>query len=137
MMRRFFDTNVLVYAEDPAAGAKGERAVQLISDAMVRGDGVISTQVLQEFFAICTRKIGISAEAVRGRMETFEAFDLIQVSRPMIFEAVDLHRLQSISFWDALVVRAAAAGRCGELVTEDLQDGQVIQGVRVHNPFLR
>lgn len=135
MARRFLDTNVLVYAEDPAAGAKGARAVALVAELMRAGDGVLSTQVLQEFFSICTRKLGLRVADVRERMETFTAFDLIPVSRERIFEAVDLHERHGLSFWDALIVRCAVAAKCTELLSEDLQDGQVIQGVRVVNPF--
>lgn len=61
--------------------------------------------------------------------------DVVIIKPDLVLAAIDLHRLRKLSFWDALVVRSAVAGGCGRLLTEDLLDGQVIDGVRVENPF--
>lgn len=134
-MRRFFDTNVLVYADDPKAGRRGVVAMHLVAAAMRSRDGVISTQVLQEYYWVATRKLNMDPATARAQLNNFDALDLVQVTRPLILEAVDLSRLQPISFWDALIVRAAVASRCIELLTEDLQHGSIIDGVRIVNPF--
>jgi predicted nucleic acid-binding protein len=134
-MRRFLDTNVLVYADDLDAGSKRERARQILRESMRTGEGAVSTQVLQEFFAITTRKLGVDATTARRKLELIAEMHLVRIDLAMILGAIDLHRLHAISFWDALIVRAAAAAGCQVLLTEDLQDGQVFDGVRVENPF--
>jgi predicted nucleic acid-binding protein len=134
-VRRFLDTNVLVYADDRDAGGKRDRARALLRDALVAGNGVVSTQVLQEFFVIATGKLGVEAEVARRKVELLATMDVVRPDPAMILAAVDLHRLHSFSFWDALIVRAASTAGCGVLLTEDLQDGRVVDGVRIENPF--
>lgn len=133
--RSLFDTNVLVYADDLDAGDKRERASRLLHDALADGWGVVSTQVLQEFFVITTRKLGVEAAVARRKVELLGHLDVIGIDLATILGAIDLHRLHALSFWDALVLRAAAVGGCTRLLTEDLQHGQVIDGIRVENPF--
>lgn len=133
--RVFFDTNVLVYADDLDAGAKRDRAQALLAAALRAGDGVLSTQVLQEFFVIATRKLGVDPAIARRKVELLATLDVVKVDVPMILRAVDLHRLHSLSFWDALVVRAAASAGCTRLLSEDMQHGATFDGVRVENPF--
>ena len=135
MARQFIDTNLLVYAEDPGEPERGPRAVERVQALMRGGEGIISTQVLQEFFSITTRKLRLPPLQMRERMQTFDAFEIVQVTRERTYEAIDLHLRHGITFWDALIVRTAATARCVELLSEDHQDGQVIDGVRVVNPF--
>lgn len=134
-MRRFLDTNVLVYADDRDAGAKRDRARELLADALTNGEGVVSTQVLQEFFVNATRKLGVDPAIARRKVEILAEMDVVITDLELIVAAIDLCRLHSVSFWDALVVRAAAVAGCGVLLTEDLQHGQTIDGVRIENPF--
>jgi predicted nucleic acid-binding protein len=134
-MRRFLDTNVLLYADDLDAGDKRARAQEVLREAMSSGEGVLSTQVLQEFFVIATRKLGVDPAMARRKVELLAEMDLVRVDLAMILAAIDLSRLHSFSFWDALIVRTAAAAGCGLLLTEDLQHGQVVDGVRIENPF--
>jgi len=134
--RAFFDTNVFVYADDQAAPlAKRERARELLRDYIASRTAVVSTQVLQEFFVVCTRKLGVPEDMARRRIEIMSRLDVVTIHVDLILEAVDLHRLHAISFWDALVVRAAAAAGCPRLFTEDLQHGQMLGGVRIESPF--
>lgn len=133
--RTFLDTNVLVYADDLDAGQKNEVARELIRSAMIERTGVISTQILQEFFVVSTRKLKVPAEIARRKVELLGQLDVVRIEFKTILEAVDLHRLRSISFWDALVVRSASLGGAAFLLTEDLQHGEVIDGVRIKNPF--
>lgn len=134
-MRRFLDTNVLIYADDLEAGAKHDRARGIVAEVLSSGEGVVSTQVLQEFFVIVTGKLGVDVAIARRKVELLAAMDVVGIDLDLILAAIDLRRLHSISFWDALILRAAAVAGCGVLLTEDLQDGQLIGGVRVENPF--
>jgi len=134
-MRRFLDTNVLVYADDLDAGTKREKARGILDEALASGEGVVSTQVLQEFFVISTGKLGVEPTLARRKVELLAEMDLVRVDLDLILAAIDLSRLHSFSFWDALIVRAAAAAGCGLLLSEDLQHGQVVDGVRIEDPF--
>ncbi len=134
-MSSFLDTNVLVYAVESGDSQRAVRARDLVAACLRRGDGVVSTQVLQEFFNIATRKMGLDAASARRYVELFATLETVQISTELIFGAIDLHQLRSISFWDALVIRAAREAGCERIWTEDLQDGVILDGVRVENPF--
>lgn len=134
-MRSFLDTNVLVYADSADAGAKQRRAIELITQHLRDGSGVISTQVLHEFVNAALRKLSLPPEIVRERVRLYARFQTVGSSAPMVLDALDLCALRGISFWDALIVQAARQSGCVQLLTEDLQDGAVIGGVRVVNPF--
>jgi predicted nucleic acid-binding protein len=134
--RVFLDTNILLYADDQDAGDKQRQAQDLLAPLMASGHAVVSTQVLQEFFAVATRKLRLAPEWARERVENLARLDVVLLRPELILSAIDLHRLRSISFWDALVIRAAAVAGCTRLLSEDLQHGQRIDGVRIENPFL-
>lgn len=133
--RTFIDTNVLVYAEDASAGEKQRQARAAVRDLISTGQAVVSTQILQEYFVTATRKLGLPAAEAGRMVEVLSRLDLIIVRSEHVLGAIDLHRLRSISFWDALVVKSAVAGGCSRLLTEDLQHGQIIEGLRIENPF--
>jgi predicted nucleic acid-binding protein len=133
--RRFLDTNVLVYADDLDAGPKCSRAREILREALEAGTGVTSTQVLQEFFVVSTRKLGVPADVARRKVELLARMDVVRIEVGDLLGAIDLHRLHSISFWDALVVRCAQRAGCRVLLSEDLQDGRTFDGVRVEDPF--
>lgn len=135
MSRTFLDTNVFVYADDLSAGSKARRAQELIQSSYESGTAVLSTQVLQEYFVVATRKLGVDAARARRRLELMASADVVQVREDLILGAIDLHRLNRLSFWDALIVQCAAAAGCSRVLTEDLQHGQVVAGVRVEDPF--
>jgi predicted nucleic acid-binding protein len=134
--RVFIDTNVLVYADDLDAEAKRDKAQRVLREAMAGGHGVLSTQVLQEFFVIATRKLGIDPEVARRKVELLSTLDVVRIELDEILAAIDLHRLHSLSFWDSLIVRCAATAGCSRLLSEDLQHGRTIAGVKIENPFL-
>jgi predicted nucleic acid-binding protein len=134
--RAFFDTNVLVYADDLDYPAKQLTARKLWAEYRLAGSGVVSLQVLQEYFVNVTRKLGVDPEIARQKIELLTEFNVIVLSAADVLAAVDLHRLDKISFWDALIVRAASKSGCSVLLTEDMQHGQVIDGVKIVNPFL-
>jgi predicted nucleic acid-binding protein len=133
--RSFFDTNVLLYADDKAAPAKQRRAVALVTEHRRAGTGVVSMQVLQEYFVTVTRKLGVDAATARRKVELLAEFDLVAPDLADILGAIDLHRLHGFSFWDALVVRTAKQSGCSVLLSEDMQDRREIDGVRIVNPF--
>ncbi|MBK6847437.1 MAG: PIN domain-containing protein [Proteobacteria bacterium] len=133
--RTFIDTNVLIYADDAAAGLKRERARAVLRRLIGASQAVVSTQVLQEFFVIATKKLGVPADLARRKVERLAQLEVVLVRPELILGAIDLHRLHGISFWDALVLRSASAAGCTRVLTEDLNAGQVIDGVRVENPF--
>ena len=134
--RSFLDTHIAVYAIDADAGPKRAIAMALLADGLRSRMGVISTQVLQEYCNTATRKLGVPALHARRTMEQLARLEIVQVKPTLIFEAVDCHRLNGVSFWDALIIRAAVAAGCSILYSEDLGHGQVIDGVRIENPFV-
>ena len=135
MARVFLDTNVLLYADDLDAGPKRETARAILRAAYRERNGVLSTQVLSEYFVNATRKLGIAAEAVRARIEVLLSLDVARIEPATILDAVDLHRLHAFSLWDCLVLECAAAAGCSVVDTEDLTHGQVVRGVEVVDPF--
>lgn len=132
----FIDSNVLVYADDRRSPSKQTRAIALIGDLMKTRSGVVSLQVLQEYFAVATRKLGVDAVTARAKIELLTAFPLAPLDVDDVLGAIDLHRLHAISFWDGLIVRAAQQARCARIYTEDLQHGRKFEGVEIVNPFL-
>jgi predicted nucleic acid-binding protein len=133
--RAFVDTNVWIYAHDERAGLKRDRARALLQELVSGGLAVVSTQILQEFFDAATRKLRISAEGARRRVETMARNEVVLIRPELVLGAIDLHRLHKISLWDALVLRSAAAAGCARILSEDLNHGQVIDGVPIENPF--
>ena len=134
--RSFFDTNVLVYADDKATPAKQRRAIELVAKHRRAGTGVLSSQVLQEYFVTVTGKLHVEVTIARRKVELLAEFDLVVPGLDDILAAVDLHRLHGFSFWDALVLRAAKESACTILYSEDLQPGRVVDGVQIVNPFV-
>ena len=134
--RSFFDTNVLVYADYKATPAKQRRAIELVAEHRRAGTGVLSSQVLQEYFVTVTRKLHVEVTIARRKVELLAEFDLVVPGLDDILAAVDLHRLHGFSFWDALVLRAAKESACTILYSEDLQPGRVVDGVQIVNPFV-
>ncbi len=133
--RSFFDTNVLVYSDDKAAPAKQRRALDLLAQHRRAGTGVVSLQVLQEYFVTVTRKLRVDARVARRKVELLAEFDVAFPEVADVLAAIDLHRLHGFSFWDALILRAAKQAGCSVLLSEDMQDAREIDGVRIVNPF--
>jgi predicted nucleic acid-binding protein len=102
------------------------------------GRAALSTQVLQEFYVNATQKLGrpLSPERAEARVRDLARLPLVQVDPALILAGIARSRSLGFSFWDALIVEAALAGRANRLLTEDLQHGQEIEGLRIENPFL-
>ena len=135
MSKVFLDTNVLLYAQDPRDRTKQQRSRDLLARHRADGSGVISTQVLQEFYVIATTRFGQQPLVAKAMVRNLQLFEVVSVVPAIIEHAIDTSILSQISFWDGLIVAAAAASHCSVLLTEDLSHAQVIEGVRVENPF--
>jgi predicted nucleic acid-binding protein len=135
--RTFIDTNVLVYLFDSDSAAKQSRAQAALQRALERGSVVISTQVLQEFFVTVTRKLArpLPAREAEVALRGLMALSVIQVDAELILAAAVSSRRDRISFWDALILAAASAAGCEEVLSEDLQHGQSFGRVRIANPL--
>ena len=136
LQRTFFDTNVLVYTDDRANPAKQQQALDMLHRHKQAKSGVLSLQILQEYFVAVTRKHGVAPADARRKVELFAEFDVVEPVLNDVLAACDLHRLRRLSYWDALVVHTAKQAGCREVLSEDMQHGQVIDGVRIVNPFL-
>jgi predicted nucleic acid-binding protein len=134
-VRSFFDTNVLIYADDNAAPKKQRRAIELVAEHRRSGTGVVSLQVLQEYFVTATRKLQVDARVARRKVELLAEFDVVAAEVSDVLAAVDLHRLHGINFWDALIVRSAKQSGCRVLLSEDMQHAREIDGIQIVNPF--
>ena len=135
MSKAFLDTNVLVYQLDPRAPEKQVAARELVRDLAGQGDAVVSTQILQEFYVVSTGKLGVDPLLAKGILHTLKNMEIVTVDADLIDEAVDAGLQYQLSFWDSLVVVSAEAARCATLYSEDMNDGQVVRGVTIVNPF--
>jgi len=131
----FIDTNIIVYSMDLSNRKKRGRARALLQGVGERHMGVISTQVMQEFYIAATRKLGADPLYVKEIIHSLMHFEVVAIGPNLINEAIDCSILQRISFWDALIVVAAESAKCSEIWSEDLSDGQIIRGVKIVNPF--
>lgn len=133
----FLDTNIIIYAYDVTAGRKHEIAGKVMSDLWDSGLGVLSTQVLQEFFVNVTKKIPkpLDVKLAKEIVTDLLRWDVVVNDGESILNGVEIHLQYQYSFWDSLIIEAAT--RCGAklLLSEDLSDGQIINGVTIKNPF--
>ncbi len=135
----FVDSNVLVYAHDRDSGAKQERAAECLRELWNSGLGRLSTQVLQEFYVSVTQKIrkpvarGIAKEIIRNYGLWVET----PITPATVLRACEISEAWKIAFWDSMIVAAAEQDEALQILTEDLNQGQIIAGVKVVNPFLR
>jgi predicted nucleic acid-binding protein len=133
----FVDTSVLLCAYDLGAGERRKTAAALVSALWRRGGGILSTQVLQEFYVNVTRKTAtpLPAAKARGIIEQYCTWQVEQNGCDTVLHATQIQDRHQLSFWDALIIAAAAQGGADMLLSEDLSPGQIIAGVCVVNPF--
>jgi predicted nucleic acid-binding protein len=136
--KTFVDTNVLIYAHDVDAKTKHETAKSVLRDLWTDHTGILSTQVLQEFYVNVTRKIPhpISKASARLVVSTYAVWcvDNTPADISMAFQIADASK---IGFWDALIVASALKSGAKRILSEDLNAGQMIAGIRIENPFAR
>lgn len=135
---QFIDTNVLVYAHDHSAGTKHTIASDLIAQLWQTRQGCLSTQVLQEFYTIVTRKVArpLAAEEAAQIIADLATWAVHRPSVASILHAIRVQACGRISFWDAMIVASAAEMGCATLWSEDLNPGQAYEAVTVVNPFI-
>lgn len=134
----FLDTNVLVYAHDISAGPKHKIALKIVLDLWNSDSGLLSTQVLQELFISLTKKIPkpIETKLAKEIVSALLKWEVVINDGESILSAIEIHSQYQYSFWDSLIIEAAIRGGAVLLFSEDLPDGQVIEGVKIENPFL-
>ena len=132
--KAFFDTNVLLYMYGGDAG-KQARAKELFRRYAHSGRMMLSTQVVQEFYAAGSRKLGMPRRELRDATAALLDFPLIIIGPSQITSAIQNEDRYKVSFWDALILAAAESGGAGVMYTEDLNDGQQYGTVLVRNPF--
>ena len=131
------DTNVIVYAYDTTAGAKRDRARELLQRLWESGEGILSVQVLQELFVTLTRKFATSVTVgdARQLVADMATWHVFAPGAGDVLDAVDASARWQLPFWDAMVLIAARRGGADVVWSEDLNDGQAYDGVVVSNPF--
>ncbi len=134
--KAFVDTNVLIYAHDADAGAKRVIATRLFDDLWEERSGVLSVQVLQEFYVNVTRKIArpLPKASARQVVNTY-AIWAVEISPAEIASAFRIEDEARIGFWDALIVACALKSGATRILSEDFNPGQRIAGIRIENPF--
>lgn len=133
----FIDTNILIYAYDISAGKKHEISKNIIIDLWDKGNGILSTQVLQEFFVAVTKKISkpLNVRTAKEIVNDLLKWDVVVNDGDSILGAIDIHENYQYSFWDSMIIYSALTSGADLLFSEDLADGQVIKGMKIVNPF--
>jgi len=137
MSKVSLDTNVLVCAVDSRDKARRRHALAAI-EVTFGLERILTLQALSEFYFVSTTKVGVSASAARIQLTDWQALFPVVTAKPAtLLRAIDVHGARKLSFWDALLIVTCTEGGVTVLLTEDLQDEQVIEGVRCVNPFTR
>jgi predicted nucleic acid-binding protein len=136
--KTFIDTNILVYAHDIDAGERHDLAKEILFQLWETRLGILSTQVLEEFYVTLTRKIPkpIKRPAARRIVKRYFSWEVIINNPNIILQASEIEEGYKISFWDALIVSAAYSGNASVILTEDLNPGQHVEGILIKNPFI-
>jgi predicted nucleic acid-binding protein len=132
--KAFFDTNVLLYMYGGDT-AKQARAKELFRQYARTGHMLLSTQVVQEFYAAGSRKLGMPRRELRDAAAALLDCPLVVIGASHILSAIQNEERHQVSFWDALILAAAESGGAEVLYTEDLNDGQQYGAVQARNPF--
>ena len=133
----FFDTNILVYMQDVSNLVKQQKARSLLSTHLGNGTAVISTQCLQEFYNVLANKMKQDKIKTKQIMHSLsENIPVVQVTPTLIENGIDISIKTQFSLWDSLMISAASFAKCTTLYSEDMNDGQVIDGVTIKNPFV-
>ena len=134
-MRIALDTNLLVYAEGVNGEQRRSEALKAL-DRLAEDDLLIPAQALGELFAVLTRKAGRSAAAARDAVLSWtDSFPVIDTTQPVLLEAMEIATTHRFSFWDSVMLAAAAQAGCRLLLSEDMQHGFTWRGVTIRNPF--
>jgi predicted nucleic acid-binding protein len=136
--RFFLDTNIFVYSFDASSPKKAAQAQKLIRNALATGGGIVSYQVVQEFFIVALRRFSkpmSSLDAQQYLSTTFRPLLAVHSSPALYGEALRIGARFKLPWYDSLIVASAIEGECGVLYSEDFQDGQQIGSLTLSNPF--
>ena len=135
MARVFFDTNVIVYAQDSSEPEKKLRAQEIVKDAILNDSGVVSPQVMGETYVILVKKLGLDKAVAAAEVHRLTDFHVIDISSSLVLRAIEMQEEFQLSYWDSLIIAAAEFASCDTVWSEDLNDGQRYGSVTVRNPF--
>jgi predicted nucleic acid-binding protein len=136
--RFFLDTNIFVYTFDTGAPTKAKRSLELIRLALDTGRGIVSNQVVQEFFNVALRRFAhpiAVGEAEQYLVTVFRPLLAIHSSTALYIEALRIFEKYRVGWYDSLIVAAALQGGCDTLYSEDFQHGRQFEGVKIENPY--
>lgn len=131
----FVDTNVLLYADDGRDQDKRTTARQWLLSLWQQRLGRLSTQVLNEYYANATRKLGMPQGDARAKVRRFQLWQPWQIDHQTVETAWGFEARFGTSYWDSLIIAAASQSGCAFLLTEDLQHNQQMDAVKIINPF--
>lgn len=135
--KQFFDSNILVYLQDSAEPQKQQKARSLFAECSRNHSAVISTQCLQELYNVTTGKLKQDKRIIKQVIHNYALYmPVVQITPALIELAIDISIEVQLSFWDSLILSAAVSAGCTVLYSEDLNNGQIIHGVTVRNPFI-
>jgi predicted nucleic acid-binding protein len=134
-VKPFLDTNILVYTADSRHPEKQLTARNILSHFVLNSRPVISMQVLQEFYTTAVKKLNIAQFEAKKLCHNFTMLKTVILDTHNLECAIDISIVSKISFWDAMIIEAAKTGGCDIVLSEDLNDGQTIAGVKIINPF--
>ncbi len=133
---RFFDTNVLVYTQDPLDPAKQSTARKLVQSAIGAGEFTVSTQVIQEFYAVAAKRQLLSPAQASALLQSWTENEVVSSTPELLMRAFSLQQSSRLSVWDALMIQAALDAGCTTLYTEDMQHGMRYGNLELVNPFV-
>ena len=136
MKKKFIDTNIIIYANDSRDRRKQSLSLALIKKLMLDGNGVISTQVLQEYAHVAIKKLGQDHAVIMRQITLLGNLETVSVTIDIVKRSVEFQKLYQINFWDAGIIAAAEMASCDSIMTEDLNTGQMYSGIRAINPFI-
>jgi predicted nucleic acid-binding protein len=135
MSVEFVDTNILIYAHERGAGEKYRKSVELLTRLFDSGAGALSIQVLSEFYAVATRKLGVPSEEAEQIVADLGGWVVHSPAHADVLRACRLQRQHKLSWWDALVIQSAIETGSSVLWSEDLNSGQKFGSLTICNPF--
>lgn len=135
----FLDTNIIVYAHDRSSGKKNRIAEDILLYLWESKRGILSTQVMQEFYVIITRKIPSPLPIMDAKkiLEYFMTWQVVINDTHTVLQAIDIQKKHGFSFWDSLILQSSIQGNADILFSEDMSDGLAIENLKIINPFIR
>jgi predicted nucleic acid-binding protein len=131
----FIDTNILIYSLDSRDKKKQNRAREVLQRIIDKHKPVISTQVINEFYVVATKKLNADQIIVKNIIHNFRNMEIVHTDLQLIEEAIDISVISQLSYWDSLIIAAAEKSNCEFVFSEDLNSGQNYRGVLLLNPL--